>query len=167
MVNEQPKLLNGPDKRLFDGPVFDFGPGWGFYVKRWLGKYLFKIVLPALVVIVAMGIFVSRNEAENGEKTTANNEIIKIAVLRGDSRALLARKALAEYLKGNPQEMLSGGQKLFIEETLRQKLTNPKLTVGEIMKFTIDDIKAAIAQAEQLTQFQLEVWEGYAKGIKF
>ncbi len=160
MTDAQPKLLNG-------GPVFDFGPGWGFYVKKWFRKYLFKIVLPALVIIVAMGIYVSRNVTENGEKTMAVDETVKIVVLRGDSRALLARRALAEYLKENPQEMLTGGQKLFIEETLRQKLANPKLTVGEITEFAIDDIKAAIIQAKQLTPFQLEVWEGYARGIKF
>ncbi len=175
MADEQLKLLNGPEKKSSEGPaspnlggpVFDFGPGWGFYVKKWFGKYLFKIVLPAIVIIVAMGIFVSGNDAENGEKTIANNETIKIAALRGDSRALLARKALAEYLKGNSQETLSSGQKLFIEEILRQKLNNPKLTVGEVVEFTIDNIKAAVDQAKQLTQFQLETWEKYAKGIKF
>ena len=175
MTDEQPKLLNGPDlgglarpklQRSEGGPVFDFGPGWGFYVKKWLGKYLFKIVLPAIVVIVAMGIFVSRNEAENGKKTIIPEETIKIVVLRGDSRALLARKALAEYLKENPQETLTGGQKLFIEEILRQKLTNPKLTVGEVAEFAVDDIKTAITQAEKLTQFQLEAWEEYAKKVK-
>lgn len=176
MTDEQPKLLNGPDlgglahpklQRSEGGPVFDFGPGWGFYVKRWLGKYLFKIVLPAIVVIVAMSIYVSSNETENGEKTTADNETVKIVVLRGDSRALLARKALAEYLKGNSQEILTGGQKLFVEEILRRKLNNSKLIVGEIAEFAMDDIKAAIIQAKQLTQFQLEAWEKYAKGIKF
>ena len=166
MADEQPKLLNGPDKKSLDGPVFDFGPGWGFYVKKWFGKYLFKIVLPALVIIVAMGIFVSRNNAENNEKITAN-EKITVAVVRGDSRALLARKALAEYLKGNSQEILTGGQKLFIEEILRRKLNNPKLIIGEVVEFAVDDIKAAITQAKQLTLFQLEVWEKYARGIRF
>ena len=166
MTDEQPKLLNGPDKKSLGGPVFDFGPGWGFYVKRWLGKYLFKIVLPVVVVVVAMGIFVSRDEAENGEKVTVN-EKITVAVARGDSRALLARKALAEYLKGNSQEILTGGQKLFIEEILRQKLNNPKLTVGEEVEFYLSDIEAAISQSKNLSSYQLQVWEGYAKGIKF
>jgi len=163
MTDEQPKLLNGPDKKSLGGPVFDFGPGWGFYVKKWLGKYLFKIVLPVVVVIVAMGIFVSRNEAENGKKTIIPEETIKIVVLRGDSRALLARKALAEYLKGNSQEILSGGQKLFIEEILRQKLTNPKLTVGEEIEFYFGDIKVAASQSKNLSPYQLEIWENYAQ----
>ncbi len=175
MADEQPKLLNGPDlgglahpklQRSEGGPVFDFGPGWGFYVKRWFGKYLFKIVLPVIVIIVAMGIYVSSNDEENNEKITAN-EKITVAVARGDSRALLARKALAEYLKKNLQETLTSGQKLFIEEILRRKLNNPKLTIGEVVEFTIDDIRTAVDQAKQLTQFQLEAWEKYARGIKF
>ncbi len=166
MADEQLKLLNGPEKKSLGGPVFDFGPGWGFYVKRWLGKYLLKIVLPAIVVIVAMGIFVSRDNAENGEKVTAN-EKITVVVARGDSRALLARKALAEYLKENLQEILTGGQKLFVEEILRKKPNNPNLTIGEVAEFAIDDIEAAVIQAKQLTQFQLEAWEKYAKGIRF
>lgn len=176
MADEQLKLLNGPDlgglahpklQRSEGGPVFDFGPGWGFYVKRWLGKYLFKIVLPAVVIIVAMSLYISRNGAESGKKVTTNNETVKIVVLHGDSRALLARKALAEYLKGNPQEMLTGGQKLFVEETLWRKLNNSKLIVGEIAEFAVDDIKTAIVQVKQLAPFQLEAWEKYAKGIKF
>ncbi len=174
MVDNQLKLLNqsnpkplgGPASPSLGGPVFDFGPGWGFYVKRWFGKYLFKIVLPVIVLLVAMGIYVSSNEAENNDRMAAKDKIA-VVVIRGDSRALLARKALAEYLKGNSQEILTGGQKLFIEEILRRKLTNPKLTVGEIIEFTVDDIKTAIAQAKQLTPFQLEVWERYARGIKF
>ena len=56
---------------------------------------------------------------------------------------------------------------MFIEEILRRKLNNPKLTVGEIAEFAVDDIKAAIIQAKWLTQFQLEAWEKYARGIKF
>jgi len=173
MTTNQPILLNPPTNKqqspqqYSGGPVFDFGPGWGFYVKRWLGKYLFKIVLPAIVIIVAMSIYVSKNKAENGEKTTAGNEMIKIVVLHGDSRALLARRALAEYLKENPQEILTGGQKLFIEEILRRKLANPKLIVGEVTEFAADDMKAAIAQAKQLTQFQLQKWEEYAKKVRF
>ncbi len=175
MTDEQPKLLNGPDlgglahpklQRSEGGPVFDFGPGWGFYVKRWFRKYLFKIVLPAVVIIVAVGIYASSNDAENGEKVMAN-EKITVAVARGDSRALLARKALAEYLKGNSQETLTGGQKLFIEETLRQKLTDPKLMVGEEIEFYLSDIEAAVSQSKNLSSYQLQVWEDYAKGIKF
>jgi hypothetical protein len=166
MADEQPKLLNGPDKKSLGGPVFDFGPGWGFYVKRWLGKYLFKIILPAVVVIVAMGIYASRNEAENNAKVAANKKITVI-VAHGDSRALLARKALAEYSKENPQEILTGGQKLFIEEILRRKLNNPKLTIGEEIEFYLGDIEAAVYQSKNLSSYQLEVWENYARGIKF
>lgn len=175
MADEQPKLLNGPDlgglahpklQRSEGGLVFDFGPGWGFYVKKWFGKYLFKIVLPVIVLIVAMGIYASRNEAENNAKVAAN-EKITVIVAHGDSRALLARKALAEYLKENPQEILTGGQKLFVEEILRRKLTNPKLTVGEEIEFYLSDIKAAFSQSKNLSSYQLEVWENYARGIRF
>ncbi|MEK7154299.1 MAG: hypothetical protein AAB792_01960, partial [Patescibacteria group bacterium] len=119
----QPLLLatikDEPEKvsrgMLPSGPVFDFGPGWGFYVKKWLKKYFLKIFVPVMIIIVAIGVFTARKGAEN-EKRPAEKEIMTVVIVRGDSRALLARKALVEYLKENPEESLSNGQKLFIEE---------------------------------------------------
>lgn len=165
MADEQLKLLNGPDKRSLDGPIFDFGPGWGFYVKRWLGKYLFKLILPIIVLIVAMGLYISRNGTESGEKTTADNETVKIVVLRGDGPVLAARRALAEYLKSYPEE-LTAGQKIFIEEILRKVLGEQKLVAGEEIGFDLNRIKEAISQSKNLSLYQLQVWEGYARKIK-
>ncbi len=165
MADEQLKLLNGPDKISFDGPVFDFGPGWGFYVKRWFGKYLFKIVLPVIVLIVAMGIYVSSDKAENGGKTAVDNETVKIVISRGDGLVLVARKALAEYLKNFPEE-LTAGQKIFIEEALWRKAEGQKLVVGETVDFGLSNIKEAILRSKDLSPYQLRVWEGYAKKIK-
>jgi hypothetical protein len=152
------------------GPVFEPGPGWGFYVKRWFKKYFFKIILPALVIIALMGIFTAHRGTENKEAITNKQAIasqkIALTIIKGDSRALLARKALTEYLRKNPEE-LTKGQKLFIEETLRRKLNQPKLIVGEVIEFTADDIKNSIAQAKQLTQFQLQKWEELAEKAGF
>jgi hypothetical protein len=171
MADEQPKLLNGPDKKSLGGPIFESGPGWGFYVKRWLGKYLFKIILPAIIVIAVVGVFTARKGTENkgmeNNEKIAGGEKITVAIVRGDSRVLLARKALAEYLGKNPGESLSNGQKLFIEENLRRKIENPKLVIGEVVEFAVADVESAIAQAKRLTQSQLEAWERYAKEINF
>jgi hypothetical protein len=153
------------------GPVFEPGPGWGFYIKRWFKKYFFKAVLPALIIIGVIGIFAAHKETKNektatSEKATGNQKIT-ITIIKGDSRALLARKALSEYLKENQEETLSNGQKLFIEETLRRKLNNPKLIIGEFVEFNVKDIEEAITQAKQLTQFQLQKWEELAKKSDF
>jgi len=157
-------------KVLPSGPIFEPGPGWGFYVKRWFKKYFFKAVLPVLIIVGVIGIFAVRKGAENEKaitnEKTADNQKISLTIIKGDSRALLARKALIEYLK-ETSETLSKGQKLFIEETLRRKLDNPKLLIGEVAEFNVEDIKTAIAQAKQLTQFQLQKWEELAEKAGF
>jgi len=157
-------------KVLPSGPIFEPGPGWGFYVKRWFKKYFFKAVLPVLIIIGVIGIFAVRKGTENEKAITnkkiADNQKISITIIKGDSRALLARKALIEYLK-ETSETLSKGQKLFIEEMLRRKLNNPKLIIGEVVEFNIEDIKTAVAQAKQLTQFQLQKWEELAEKAGF
>lgn len=179
MTDQQPKLLNQsnnkqlPDGSIYSkfqgsggGPIFESRPGWGFYVKRWFGKYFFKIILPAVVIIIIISIYISPKSTENGKETITPNETIKIMVLRGDGPALAARRALAEYLKSSPEE-LTAGQKIFIEEILRQKITDQVLIVGDQVKFTFDDIGTAIEQSKQLTEFQLQKWEEYAKKVKF
>jgi uncharacterized protein YneF (UPF0154 family) len=163
---DNPEEADNQIKLIAGGPVFESGPGWGFYVKKWLKKYFLKVFTPILVIIIAVGIFTARRGTEN-EKEPPVKETIAVTIIRGDSRALLARKALAEYLKENPEE-LSNGQKLFIEETLRRKIINPKLVIGEVVEFNVENIESAIAQAKQLTIYQLQAWEELAKkaGIK-
>lgn len=176
MTDEQQKLLNGPDlgglarpklQRSEGGPVFDFGPGWGFYVKRWLKKYFLKIIAPAVVIVIAVGVFTARRNAENGEEIITAPRTVKVMVVRGDGAVLIARKALAEYLKNYPEE-LTAGQKIFIEEILRKKVGSKKLIVAEEVSFDFNDIREAISQSKNLSLYQLQVWEGYAKraGVK-
>ena len=165
MTDEQPKLLNGPDQESFGGPVFEPGLGWGFYVKKWLKKYFLKIIVPIAITVITIGVFTARKGTENGIETTTANETVKITVLRGDGPALAARRALAEYLKSSPEE-LTAGQKIFIEEILRGKIGGQKLVVGEEVSFNLNNIKEAISQSKNLSSYQLQVWEGYARKAK-
>lgn len=146
------------------GPVFESGPGWGFYVKKWLKKYLLKIILPVIIVVAIVGVLAASRSSENGGKITVS-ETIKIAVLRGDGRVLVARRALVDYLKISPQE-LTAGQKIFIEEMLRQGMENRKLIVGEEISFDFNDFREAILHSKNLSLYQLRVWEDYAKKAK-
>jgi len=121
--------------------------------------------VPTLVIIITLGVLTAKRGAEDGEKPAATDKI-KIEVTRGDSRTLLARRALAEYLGAHPEE-LTKGQKIFIEDLLRRKLSTQKLTIGDIFEFSTADIETAIVQAKGLTQFQLNAWEEHAKRVRF
>lgn len=166
MADNQPKLLlNSANQKPLDGPVFEPRLGWGFYVKRWLKKYFLKIIVPVAIIIITVGVFTTRKGTENGRETTTANKTVKITVLRGDGPVLAARRALAEYLKSSPEE-LTAGQKIFIEEILRGKIGGQKLVVGEEVSFNLNNIKEAISQSKNLSSYQLQVWEGYAKKAK-
>lgn len=164
---DNPKKIDNQTKLITSGPVFEAGPGWGFYVKKWLKKYFLKIIIPAAIAVIVIGILTAQRGTENGEKTETADETVKITVMRGDGLVLVCRRALAEYLKIFSQE-LTAGQKVFIEEILRKKIGIKKLIIGEEVEFSFNDIKEAILQSKNLSPYQLQVWEDYARkaGIK-
>lgn len=144
------------------GPVFDEKT---IKPKSWY----FSLIIILLVLIVG-GVLIVKNRfwpKIDESKNRPENILISQLVERGDSYTLVSRHALAQYLKNHPDQTLTNGQKVFIEEKLRQTVKNVKLTVGLFVQFQIEDIQSAIQQSKELTPIQLEKWNEYAKGVLF
>lgn len=164
-------MSNDQIKFTTSGPVFEFGPGWGTKTKIWLRKYFLKAVVPAVVflfvlVLLTRGLDKLSERAQLTATPNLNKSVVALTVARGDGPVLAARRALTEYLKSYPEE-LTVGQKIFIEEILRKGISGQKLVVGGEVNFDLNSIKGAISQSKNLSPYQLQVWEGYAKGVKF
>lgn len=155
------------------GPVFEAGPGWGQKIKDRLAKNFYREILPIIVVIalVFAGQFfgIGRNGQESvGQKeTNLAPEGISEIIQPSDSKTLLARRALSQYLEANPGEQLTAGQRVFIETLLRNKVDRTFLRVGDVIRFLLNDVRDAVVKAKQLTKFQLEKWEELARRVRF
>jgi len=86
--------------------------------------------------------------------------IIEKAV-KGDGTTHLARRALRDYLKDNPQE-LTNEHKVYIEDYLKDNIGSRPLEIDEEIAFSEDLIKEAIDASLQLTPEQLKVLEKYS-----
>lgn len=157
-------------KVISNGPVFEAGPGWGVKIKKWFGKYFFKAVLPVVIVVAVIYGIASRqtdNQTADEDKSPVSAQAaISQTINRGDSRIMLARRALAKYLEQSPQD-LTKGQKVFIETALGRAVSRPELKTGESLEFKIDDIKTALTKSKELSVSQLKRWEAAAQNVKF
>ena len=153
------------------GPVFEAGPGWGAKTKNWLGRYFWKVIFPIVIIVLVGYGFSTRNDGEQTKQpeksAAAAEDKISQSVTPGDSRTHLARRALAEYLQKAPDEVLTAGQKVFVETKLAKTVTAAVLKAGGAIDFRLEDIKNFAAQAKDLTQSQLQKWEIYARSVKF
>jgi len=86
--------------------------------------------------------------------------IIEKAV-KGDGVTHLARRALKDYLKDNPQE-LTNEHKIYIEDYLKDEIGSRPLEVDDEIAFSEDLIKEAIDASLQLTPEQLKNLEKYS-----
>lgn len=86
--------------------------------------------------------------------------IIEKAV-KGDGVTHLARRALKDYLKDNPQE-LTNEHKIYIEDYLKDNIGSRPLEIDEEIAFSEDLIKEAIDASLQLTPEQLKALEKYS-----
>lgn len=144
------------------GPVFDEKPN-----KPKSRYFLFIIILLVLAAVGGLAVKTRPWLGNNKNKNQSENIAISQIVEKGDGHALVSRHALAQYLKNYPSQRLTNGQKIFIEEKLRQTVKNVKLVVGQSVRFQIQDIQSAIEQSKELTPFQLEKWNEYAKHVLF
>lgn len=162
---QESTLLSQPKQPTLKGPVFEPGPGWGFKVKKWLGKYFLKIVLPIIVVVAALTIILPKLNSGHKQETESPEVITQIVQI-GDSRTKIARRALAEYLEAYPDDSLIPAQKVFIENKLQSKLDKHPVA-GTTVNFSLQDIQLVIAQAKTLSPTQLTKWADYAKLVRF
>jgi hypothetical protein len=171
MTEYQPELMTPPDNKYpGSGPVFEAGPGWGKKLNEWFKKNFAKWILPVVGAVIIAAIILNlykNNPGATATPTVANTNLISQPVQKGDSRTLVARHALAQYLQMNPDQSLTNGQKLFIEEVLRRKIDAKPLAVGTTIEFSVSDIESAISQAKQLAPSTLAKWEIYAKNVRF
>lgn len=180
MIGQQhkPTKHDGHQQFLLGGPVFEFGPGWSVKTKKWFKKYVLggncalcrssRYVLFFGLVILIFGGPQLKQLVSGPPKQTLTGQIkISETVQRGDSRIKLTRRALANYLAQFPDPVLTNGQKVFIETSLGQEITNDVFRTGVNVEFEIDDIESAIKKSKSLTPSQLQRWENAAKGVKF
>jgi hypothetical protein len=82
---------------------------------------------------------------------------------RGDSRTVLARRALANYLEKNQDSSLTPEHKIYIEDYLRKNVNHQGgVYVGTSIEFSKSMIQDAIAKSKTLTDAQLKNLHKYA-----
>ncbi|MDO8669676.1 MAG: hypothetical protein Q7K65_05275, partial [Candidatus Buchananbacteria bacterium] len=179
MTEHQLKLLkNVEHQQVSGGPIFEFGPGWGVKIKKWVKKYLFggdctlcrntRYILLAGIIILIIGWpqFKSLINDKEQQALTISETKITETVQLSDSKIKLARRALADYLDKFTDTNITNGQKVFIETVLSQTMTD-ELKLGTQIDFDFENIKTLIEQSRLLTPSQLQKWEKYAKSVKF
>lgn len=86
-------------------------------------------------------------------------ENITVKAAKGNGTTHLARSALKEYLKDNPDvaKKLKAEQKIYIEDYLRKNVTDlPKvLKINDEISFSVDLIKIAIDQSQKLSDKEI------------
>ena len=175
-AKHQPQLVDNRQKS--NGPVFEFGPGWGAKTKKFLKKYALggdcslcrdtRYVLLAVIIILVVGwpYFKKMAGQQQPEPLTGQIKIAEV-VQHGDSKIKLARRALTNYLAQSPDVSLTNGQRVFIETIIGQDIANDRFKTGTNIDFSADTLKSLIAKSKSLSPSQLKYWETAAKGIKF
>jgi hypothetical protein len=157
-----------------NGPVFESGPGWGEKIKKWFGRYFYKLVLPIIfLALVSYGIAFRNKTPETSmlpteTPTPMSLALISQVVLKSDGKILVARRAVADYLASHTDLALSPAQKMYLETVLAEKIDNKSLFAGNTINFNDDDISSAIEKSMYLSPSQVLKWSEYARkaGIK-
>lgn len=102
----------------------------------------------------------NQNQEVVPEAKKENGTIIETAI-KGDGITHLARRALKDYLKDNPQE-LTNEHKIYIEDYLKDNTGSQPLEIGEEIGFSEDLIRQAIDASLELTPEQLKNLEQYS-----
>ncbi|MEX1064272.1 MAG: hypothetical protein WD898_01665 [Candidatus Paceibacterota bacterium] len=164
-----PLLSDSETKRLYGGPVFEAGPGWGNRLGKWLKKILARPALPPIaIMLLLVGLFlIFRPNKTQDVRDTKMLSTITETVVRGDSYALIARRAISSYLANAPEHELTNGQRLFIEENIRRRVEDQTLAVGSKVVFTTMELEKVIDDAKRLRQSTLQKWEELSRKAKF
>jgi len=96
------------------------------------------------------------------QKTAEGYQAMAVA---GDGVTHLARKALKDYLNGNPDAGISKEQKIYIEDYMRKHVSQGSLRVGDSRTFSDNLLKDAITKSKQLNQDQLRNLQRYSARV--
>lgn len=103
------------------------------------------------------------------EPTTTSEETEESFVqtaIKGDSRTVLARKALKAYLEKNNDTSLTAEHKIYIEDYLRKNVDyQGGVSIGTQVSFSKDLIREGIEQSKSLTDSQLENLKKYTARV--
>ena len=154
------------------GPIFEPGPGWGGKLKKWSKKYILGwdcSLCRATRFVLIFGIIfliLAGPEINNQERAEVEEKTVVETVQPRDGQTHLARRLLAKFLEHNKEISLTGGQKIFIENTLSEKVPDALLVVGQNVSLDLKEITSAIEEAKLLSLSQLQRWEKYAERVK-
>lgn len=146
----------------------------GYFVSVWKSFSPSLSKLTALVSPIAEKI--KKGPAEVGQEVVLESEVkeeipgktepkkyIETAQ-KGEGISHLARRALKEYLKENPQDFtLTPEHKVYIEDYLAKKMGGRWLQLGEKMEFSQEMLNEAVQKAETLTPEQLQNLTQYSQ----
>jgi type IV secretory pathway VirB10-like protein len=103
-----------------------------------------------------------KQAAPESKETTAS--FVEVAG-RGDSKTVLARRALANYLEKNPDSALTKEHKIYIEDYLRKQTPSKGVAIGSSLEFSKDAIAKAIELSKNLSAKQLKNLEKYSARV--
>ena len=152
-----------------NGPTFETGPGWGFYVKSWLRRYGWIVLMLTAVVT---GVLTARRTKIKDQKPVAESSsfsseytTINETIRRGDSQTLLARRIITRYLQKHPKVTVTPGQRIFLEDYIHSEIhLGP---IGSTVSYLDRDLQIAIEDSKLLTPAELARWNTYARNIRF
>ena len=103
-------------------------------------------------------------EEENGDvmeeeqdPIRTEGETITVVVQRGEGYTHTARRALAEYLRANPNEQITAEHKIYVEDYLQKRIAEKeRLFSGNEVGYSEGEIQAAVDAALDLTEPQID-----------
>lgn len=106
-----------------------------------------------------------QSETQTEPEVIKTGNEITVSPAKGNGVTHLARQALKEYLKDNPElaKELTAEHKIYIEDYLRKNVDQAPeiLQMSDTITFSEDLIQNAIDQAQKLTDSQLENLQKY------
>src|SRR3989338_188239 len=169
----------GPEESniLTNGPVFEFGPGWGDKTKQWIRKYIlaadcslcrntrYVFVAAILIIIAVWPQFKKMADQQRSQYIDQLN--ISDTVKQGDGKIKVSRRILANFLSSWPDPELSKAQMVFIETLLSKEIPDYKFEKDSTIGLPAELIKSTILKSKSLSPTQIQYWNDAAKNVSF
>lgn len=161
--------LYRPDNIIPD-PIFEPGPGWGKKIKNWLERNFYQKILPSLAVLVLLAGLAANYNYHGSDRQQEGRRFslplaadISVIVRTGDGIIRISRQALDQYLKNYPElaASLKPEHRLYVDNFFAGKFSGEKLTVGQEILFSLDDLRQATEEALNLPEGKLAKFRSY------